>query len=314
MPAPATPIDAIYPDWTNLVDIWRDTDAEWLRNRVVQLFPDVASRTTALSGKTVFGMLSAIASGSLAGGPDFWNGTGWESVRYPGLNYDPATFTLRRQGASPGTGIQLQSDGSVNMRASFTGTGTDFASGIGTYVDNTGLSIKIGTKAVKFTTDTTQLMIDSPVRVGGALVATGAITAPSASLNTLAVSGALTAASLSAPTITAATSISAPTVTGGDVVLGSSGVYGTVKHRTGGTAEVDVGSDSTVRVLGTSLAVTPPTTFAGAVTVNGQTNFVGRPMFTFPSSTATWVAALYALQGSANFPADCPDGTIGITY
>ena len=35
MPAPFSATAAVFPDWTNLVDNWRDTDAEWLRNRTV---------------------------------------------------------------------------------------------------------------------------------------------------------------------------------------------------------------------------------------------------------------------------------------
>ena len=301
MAAPTSPTQAVYPDWTNLADVWRDTDAEWLRNRVVQIYADAASRTADLTaGKVVSGMVSILQAGSLAGGPDFWNGTTWESVRYPGLNYDPVTFTLRKQGASPGTGISLQSDGSVNMRAAFIGTGTDFNSGIGNLMDNTGYSIKIGTKAVKFTTDATQLLIDSPVRITGALTTTGALNVPSATITTtLAVTGALTAGSVSAPTITGTTSITSPAITGGDVILGSSGVYGTVKHRSGGTAEVDVGSDSTVRIQGTSMAVAPATTFAGAVTVQGAIFQNGRGVMNIAGSTTQpWLAGVYALQGS----------------
>jgi hypothetical protein len=75
MPAPSSATAAVFPDWTNLVDNWRDTDAEWLRNRTVSPFADAAARDAVMNPVTKnFGMMSIIQAGSVAGGPDFWNG------------------------------------------------------------------------------------------------------------------------------------------------------------------------------------------------------------------------------------------------
>ena len=313
MPAPGSSTDStLFPDWTNLVDNWRDTDAEWLRNRVNQPFPDVATRNSIMTGKAQFGMLSTLQSGSVAGGPDFWDGATWQSIRYPNLGFtsDGTSFTLRRQGA--GTGVQLMSDGSVNMVKAVVGTG-----GLGETLDQTGISMKVGTKTVKLATDAAGLTVDSPVTVTGTPTATGAISAPSITVPNITSTGTIAASAVTAASVTATGAVTGAAVQGGDVLLGSAPPLGTIKHRSGGSAQIGVGSDSTVQIAGTSMSVAPPTTFASTVNVNGQTNFVGRPVFAFTAAgqnVQTWVAGIYAVAGGGAPTQACPDGTIYISY
>src|SRR5262252_3786274 len=181
--APPNETSVVWPTWTNLVDNWRAQDAGWLRNRSIQIFPDAATRTSVLSGVTLIaGMLSYIQTGSVAGGPDFYDGSAWTSIRYPNLNVisDATSVTLRRQGA--GTGVQLMNDGSVNMAKAFMGTG-----GIGATIDNTGILLKIGADTAKLTTDANGFAMDSPLNITGGLQ-----TSALATLNSLTVTGATT--------------------------------------------------------------------------------------------------------------------------
>lgn len=309
MPPPTNATSAVFPDWTDLVDNWREADAEWLRNRSVQVFPDAASRTTALGTPPMFGMLSIVQSGSVAGGPDFWNGSAHESIRYPNLNVisDSTSVTLRRQGA--GTGVQLLNDGSVNIAKEFVGTG-----GQGSTQDSTGVAIKIGAKTVKLATDATSLTIDSPVTVSGAISASS-VSAPNITSTTAITAAAINASgTVTAASVTASGAVTGASVTGGDVLLGTSGVYGTVKHRSGGTSQIGVGSDSTVRIDGATLTLNLPVTAAQAVVINGTTSFVGRPSLALPSTTPVWVAGIIAVSGNVAPSQNAPDGTIYITY
>lgn len=312
--APPAAGSNVFPVWTDLQDTWRATDAHWLRNRTIQIFPDAASRTTALAGQTSFGMLSILQAGSVAGGPDFWNGSAWESTRYPNLNVtsDGTSVTLKREGASPSTGLQLLNDGSVNIAKEFVGTG-----GVGSTQDTTGFTIKIGGKTVKLATDATSLTVDSPVAITGTLSATGAITAPSLTVPTITSTGTINAVAIAATgAISSSGAVSGATVTGGDVILGSAAPYGTLKHRTGsGTAEIDIGSDSTVRILGTALTVNPATTFAGAITVNGAATFKVPPVVSQAGKDASIQEAMIIMaSGNVTPTSNPPDGTLFVTY
>jgi hypothetical protein len=89
-----------------------------------------------------------------------------------------------------------------------------------------------------------------------------------------------------------------------------------LKHRTG-TAVIGVGSDSTVSIVGATVAING--TAAGVSPSFGperqrQTNFVGRPIFHMGAGTAdTWVAAVWAQANTAPNQ-NCPDGTIWISF
>src|SRR5262252_415433 len=126
--APPGPGSDVFPVWTNLSDNWRAEDAHWLRNRSIQIFTGVAQRNSEMGSggaNAVYGMLSIIPKTppapapvdpnlSVYGGPDFWNGGAWESVRYPNLAVDWSVanqISLKYLGA--GSGIVMDNNGAV---------------------------------------------------------------------------------------------------------------------------------------------------------------------------------------------------------
>jgi hypothetical protein len=305
MPAPVSATALVFPDWTDLTDTWREIDAEWLRNRSVNILADAAARTAAITAP-LKGMIAPVQSGT--GAPDFFNGAAWESVRYPNLDVisDGTSATLRRTGASPATGIQLVNDGSVNIAKGFLGTG-----GIGSTLDNTGIAIKVGAKTVKLATNATQLTVDSPVLITGAVNVTGAVTA------TGAVQGA---------TVTGTTSITGGTVAGTTgtfsaalqgliVQAGTVQLNGNQVKATAGTAALTLAADSTVTLAGTGLTINPPTTLASTVAITGVATFAAQPVLSIPTFLAgIKLAGLIVVAGNVAPTQNAPDGTIYFTY
>lgn len=213
MPAPSAETSEVWPVWTDLVDNWRAIDVHWMRDRVVNLFDNLAARTSSgiapLAGSLSF--LQDINS------LEFYRNDGkWESVRYPNLSVTsaagpPATVSLRQTAA--GTGITLQSDGYAAIEKLNAGLST-------LLVDTTGATLKVGAgKAVKFATDAVSggsLTIDSPVKITGTLSATGALNAPS-----LTLTGNLTVAGVTASgTVQGATMTSTGQINGGNLLAG----------------------------------------------------------------------------------------------
>lgn len=307
--APPTPDSDVFPTWTDLVDNWRAADAHWLRNRVMQIFPDAATRTTELTGHTTFGMMSIVPLvGAAVGGPDFWTGSAWESIRYPNLGVasDGTSVTLKRVGGSGG--VQLVNDGSVNASKLFGGTG-----GVGGTLDVTGVTVKVGAKTAKLATNATDLTVDSPVNVSGGVTASGTVAANALSAPTVTASTTLTAAAAGVTTLTATGAVTGASVAGGDALLGTSGVYGTLKHRTGGTSLVGVGSDSTVKIEGSSLAVTPPASFAATANFDGPVNFTNaaaRPQIAVAGFDPIPIAGV--IVSSASAAGAQPDGSLWV--
>ena len=314
MAAPPSATDLTYPDWTNLQDTWREQDAEWLRNRSVSLWASASTRTSG-QASPMKGAVSARQDGY--GDPEFWTGAAWEAVRYPNLTVQsqvgpPASVLLRYATANPATGIQLLNDGSVNISKTFVGTG-----GLGYTGDQTGIALHVGTKTVKLATDANGLTVDSPVAITGGLTTTGPAT-----LNSLTVTGAVnfsggtTLGAVNAASVAATGAVTGATVTGGDVILGSAPPYGTIKHRTGGTAELDVGSDSTVRVNGASMTINPPLTVAGTMQANGQATFaLPNRVSQATKDPNIQVAMIIMVAGNvAPTTQNPPDGTIWYTY
>ena len=160
------------------------------------------------------------------------------------------------------------------------------------------------------------MTIDSPVSIAGALTLTGALSVPSETVTgALTVQGNTTLAGVAATSLAATGLVAGGSVNGGDAQLGTVGVFGVLRHRTGGTAVVSVGSDSTVKIYGSTLTINPPTTLAGALTVNGATTFVGRPVLSLPGTSAgVWVAGVRIVAGNVAPTQNDPDGTIYFTY
>jgi hypothetical protein len=305
MPAPVSATALVFPDWTDLTDTWREIDAEWLRNRSVNILADAAARTAAITAP-LKGMIAPVQSGT--GAPDFFNGAAWESVRYPNLDVisDGTSATLRRTGASPATGIQLVNDGSVNIAKGFLGTG-----GIGSTLDNTGIAIKVGAKTVKLATNATQLTVDSPVLITGAVNVTGAVTA------TGAVQGATVTGttSITGGTVAGTTGTFSAALQGLTVQAGTVQLNGNQVKATAGTAALTLAADSTVTLAGTGLTINPPTTLASTVAITGVATFAAQPVLSIPTFLAgIKLAGLIVVAGNVAPTQNAPDGTIYFTY
>lgn len=311
MTAPTSPTDESFPVWTDLVDNWRAIDAHWLRNRSVQIFPDATARNTALGGSAMKGMLSYLDTTPPAGhpgGPDFYDGSAWQSVRYPNLNVtsDATSVTLRQ--VSAGSGISLLSDGSVNIAKAFIGTG-----GIGSTLDNTGIAVKVGTKTVKLATDTTALTVDSPVKVTGNIDSTGTITGAVVTAPTINSSTTINAAA-----ITASGTVQGNVISGGTAQAGPTGeavlVYESsqarMRHKsTGASAWLGMNSSGALEVKGASIALNGPVTASAAATFQAASSFQARPTVDVPGKVSAGVAMVMVSStdpGSTN----APDGTI----
>jgi len=263
MSAPSSPTAEVWPVWTDFVDNWRAVDAHWFRARVVNVFDNAAARTTALSSNTpIIGALTYLQD---VDSLEMYKSTGaWESVRYPNLavTSDSTTVQLRRTGA--GAGISLQSDGYAAIEKLNAGLGA-------LNVTSTAAALKTGAKTVTLTTDATQLLVDSPVRVTGALTTTGALSAPS-----LALTGALTSATVTATgAVTGATTVATGQASGGTGLFGTialasnSGGNAAFAHNSSQANGLRAGSDGTVSLTGTSVGLVGAVTATGALTVTG---------------------------------------------
>lgn len=307
MPAPTSATQLVKPDWTDLTDTWREIDAEWLRNRSIQIYADATGRTAGgVVAAPMKGGLSSLQSGT--GEPEFYTGAAWQTVRYPNLDVisDGTSATLRRLGASPATGVQLINDGSVNMGKAFVGAG-----GIGSTLDNTGVAIKVGAKTVKLATNATQLTVDSPVLITGAVNVTGALTA------TGAVQGATVVGttSITGGTVAGTTGTFSAALQGLTVQAGTVQLNGNQVKATAGTAALTLAADSTVTLAGTALTVNPPTTLASTVAVTGVATFAAQPVLSIPTFLAgIKLAGLIVVSGNVAPTQNAPDGTIYLTY
>jgi hypothetical protein len=262
-----TPASETWPVWQDFVDNWRAVDAHWFRARVVNMFDSATARTNAAM-TPLAGSLSYLQDiDSL----EMYKSSGaWESVRYPNLTVssDSTTITLRRTGA--GSGLVLDNTGYANIEKLNAGLGV-------LNVISTGATFKTGTKAVTLTTDTAQLLIDSPVRITGALSTTGALSAPS-----LALTGALTSA-----TVTATGQVQGATVVATGQSSGVSGLFGTIAlvssisseaslaHNSATTSGFRAASNGSTNIIGTSIGLTGAVTASAAVTVNGVLTMSG---------------------------------------
>ena len=206
-------------NWQDYINNWREIDAEWLMSRTILRFQSTAERDNKLTGATT----GQVVYNNNPGGGEFPRlelrvGTQWVPYKplpiYMTKGEDSATQVLLSHVNAGGKGVSFTPT-AVNVTANFSVLGNVFAA------DASGISFKTGAKTVKFTTDGTSLVSDSPLTVTG--------------LN----AGAITATSLSTPTITGVTSLTASninmtgTFTGGTV----NGTGGTISGvRFGGQA------------------------------------------------------------------------------
>jgi hypothetical protein len=306
---PTSPTDERWPVWTDFQDNWRAVDAHWIRARVVNVFDNLAARTTALTSVTpLVGALSYLQNiDSL----EMYKSTGaWESVRYPNLSVTGTTALTLRQ-VSAGSGIILQNDGYAAIEKLNAGLGVML-------VGTAGVSVKTGARTVLLATDATQLTIDSPVKVTGALTATGALSGTSL---------ALTAAVTGVTNITATGTIQGASVIGTTDVRGASvygsgvaqltvnGGYASFQHNTAPTYGFRVGSDGNTIISGGGQGNTVygTTNHTGALSVGGNLTLTSGTSLNPAGTSAVPLAGIIVVNGRGPVAGDNqPNGTIWI--
>lgn len=183
-------------NWQDFVNNWREADAEWMQERLILRYTNATTRDAANgsagAGTMVYNAATDFFEAKRAAG-------GFLPFRALPQNLavptDTGSAVLLAHGAAAGAGLSLTSAGAVTVNA----TSTSFHSGVlGT--DATGVTVKTGTKTVKLTTSTTDLVSDSPVSMPS-LTLSGAGTVLSAPSKTVAV-GTLNADSAAITNIT----------------------------------------------------------------------------------------------------------------
>jgi len=302
---PSTPTSVVWPDWTNLVDKWREEDAEWLRNRVINIVADATERDSVLTSGIRFDGLT-VYNRSLKR-LEFWNGTAWETavIRSLAISDTTATATLERH-KDAGTGLTFNADGSV-------AAGGVFSAGPGVLsVAPAGVSIKTGAKTALLSTDATSLKVDSPVAVTGAVSASGgfqgALTGNVAA-TTVAASGAITGGSAAiSGGVTAGTLLVGSKA---QLVAGGSSVD-LVNTAAGATdAFVRIADSDAVTVKGASVVLQGPVSADSKVTAAAGVEMqASTSKITAAGMTSPQVAGIVTSTSAAS--GNYPDGTIWI--
>jgi hypothetical protein len=188
--------------WTDNVDNWRASDADFLQKRSVMRFATVASRTTFLSATPVAGMVTYVGASDTLQYTDSVSATAnvWRTImapKYLATSDSVGTFGMRL--ASDGTDVLLLQPGKVVLGPTQALT-----------VD-TAVKVKTGAATAALTTDATALVSDVQVKAPS-VATTGAVTAASI----------VSSGNISTATITATGNIQSAT----SVVTGNSSVAG----------------------------------------------------------------------------------------
>ena len=195
------PIDQALPDeapfgiadWTDFEDNWRDKDADWLQSLGVPRFTTTAERDAKLTTPAV----GRLCFNAQAGYVQIRGASAW-------ADYKPLPLFMTK-GEDSATQVLLPHVNASGKGVAFSGTGPNYEVHVNTNmralngvlsVDATGVSVKTGSNTAKLSTDNTNLVSDMPVKVPS-LNTTGAVTA-----GTLSATASVTAASATIPNIT----------------------------------------------------------------------------------------------------------------
>jgi hypothetical protein len=198
--------------WQDYISNWRTRDTNWMQERLILRYQTTALRGTAYPSPSAGQVTYNDETKSL----EMWRAaptSAW--VRALMFQYltsnkdDSAGVNLAHTGAA-GKGVQLTPT-SVLIDAPT----TNFLNGVHV-VDATGITVKVGTKTAKLSTDASNLVSDSPIK------------APSGIIDAITTSGAISAGSISAASATLTNIGMSGTLSGG-IVNGASGLIGGVR-------------------------------------------------------------------------------------
>jgi len=214
--------------WQDYISNWRTRDTNWMQERLILRYQTAALRTTAFPSPGAGQVTYNDETKSL----EMWRAaptSAWvRSLMFQYLTSnkdDSAGVNISHTGAA-GKGIQLTPT-SLLVDA----TTTNFLNGLHV-IDATGMTIKVGTKTAKLSTDAANLISDSPISAPS-LVSTGGVTA----------TGAISAGSISAASATLTNIGMSGTLSGG-VLNGSAGTIGGVKLGGAGVLANNATADS----------------------------------------------------------------------
>lgn len=304
-------------DWQNYVDYWRDIDAEWLQARAilrVNTPADLAALPAPGTGQTVYvkdvaANLKDVLYMYASVGP---TGTapGW--VPYPAL---PKFLYASEDSVNRVTlGHHPGNSALVLPSISLSPQGVDIVSNFSVRtsilkVTAADIQMKTGTKNVVLTTDAAGLVVDSPIKAPS-LNITGAISAASITAAAITVTGAITATgqALSVGSVAASAGITAGTTvtatsgfrTGTAAYLGDAN--GAVIRRADWAA-----GNSQIGVYGAKISLD-----GGTTEVTSQLAIMGGRSINWYNSSGTHVGYGGNVIYSSAEPTGIPNGTIWV--
>jgi hypothetical protein len=203
--------------WQDYISNWRTRDTNWMQERLILRYQTTALRNSAWAAPGAGQVTYNDETKSL----EMWRAaptSAWvRSLMFQYLisSQDTAAGTNIFHASSGGKGITL---GPTSLLID--SPTTNFLNGVHV-VDATGMTVKVGTKTAKLSTDTANLVSDSPIKAPS-LVSDGAISAV----------GAISAGSISSASATLTNIGMSGTLSGG-VINGSSGTIGSIGHAAG---------------------------------------------------------------------------------
>lgn len=238
--------------WTDNVDNWRASDADFLQKRANMRFTSVASRTTFLGATPPPGMVSYVASTDSLQFTDFAASSSnvWRTILAP--------TNMAVSDAVSSFGMRLASDGTAALALE---AGKVVLGPARILTVDTAVRVKTGTATASLTTDATALVSDVQIKAPSATL-TGALAAASIS-NT----GAITTTS-----VVASGNVQAATLN----ISGTStlGVVNSGNHTVTGTLTASAAITGSTSVQGGSILLTGTTvkhaTLAGTVTLTAD--------------------------------------------
>ena len=192
--------------WQDYISNWRTRDTNWMQERLILRYQTSAQRTADWGAAPRAGQVTYNEETKTL---EMWRGAPVNSwVR-------SLMFQNLVSSVDTGAGVNLFHVGSIASPKAITitptsllvdMTTTNFLNGVHT-VDATGMTLKTGAKTVKLSTDATNLVSDSPIKAtgldltggtgtvlsaAGRAVQVGALTADSATIPSISMSGTLT--------------------------------------------------------------------------------------------------------------------------